>query len=249
MIEDSITIVGMEEEMNTEYKQLSKEEILGMLKPDEVYDGMPRAVGLRRISQLILGPIIKTDVQIPRCELDHAVVICSVTYMTPRGPVTFSDAAESSHLNTSEFFMAFPVASSTTKAFGRAFKSAIGLDIVTAEEIAPKDHNPAQRVQESRKTEKITAEDAVDMGPISEQQKRAIAKLCKLNGVELIKFINMGKKTYNSLDDVKKREAIGMMELLNRYNNDPLAIPETIKTQTEDKPTVENQNESELEVR
>jgi hypothetical protein len=244
MIEDSMTIVGMEEDENVEYKPLSKEEILGMLRPDEIFDGMPRAVGLRRISQLILGPIVKTDVQIPKCELNHAVVICSVTYMTPRGLMTFSDAAESSDFNTSEFFMAFPVASSTTKAFGRAFKSAIGLDIVTAEEIAPRDHNPAKRIQEAKKTEKITAEDAVDMGPISEQQKKAVSKLCKLNGVELIKFINMGKKTYNSLDDVKKREAIGMMELLNRYNNDPLAIPESIKTQTEDKPTVENENES-----
>lgn len=249
MSEDSITVIGMEEEPTAEPKEWTKETILGMLRPEEKLDGMPRACGLRRISQIILGPIIKTDVRIPKCELNHAVVIYSVTYMTANGPVTFTDAAESSDLNTSDFFMAFPVASSTTKAAGRAYKSAIGLDIMTAEEIAPSNHNVAQRVQETKRVEKVTAEEAVDLGPISEQQKRAITKLCKSNGLELIKFINMGRKTYNTLDEVKKKEAIGMMELLNRYNNDPMAIPESIKTQPEESKSEAVNNEGELEVR
>lgn len=228
----SMTVIDMESDLGVENKVWTQEAMMALLRPEEMFNGKPRAVGLRRISQIILGPIVKTDVQIPKCELNHAVVIYSVTYSTMNGLITSTDAAESSDYNTSEFFMAFPVASTTTKASGRAFKSAIGLDVMTAEEMAPDDKNPAQKVQESRRTEKTTAEDVVDMGPISEQQKRAITKLCKMQGVELSKFINLGKGKYASLDDVPKKAAVGMMELLNRYNNEPTDIPESIKIES-----------------
>jgi hypothetical protein len=225
----SMTVIDMESDLNVEPKVWTQESMMALLKPEEMFNGKPRAVGLRRISQIILGPIVKTDVQIPKCELNHAVVIYTVTYATPNGLLTATDAAESSDYNTSEYFMAFPVASTTTKASGRAFKSAIGLDVLTAEEMAPEDKNPAQKVQESRRTEKVVAEDIVDMGPISEQQKKAISKLCKMQGIDLSKFMNLGKGKYTSLDQVPKKAAVGMMELLNRYNNEPADIPETIK--------------------
>ena len=244
MTDSIMTVIDMEDDMTPTQQEWTKESMLALLRPEEMWGDKPRAVGLRRISQIILGPIVKTEVTIPKCELNHAVVVYSVTYATPRGLVTSTDAAESSDYNTSEFFMAFPVASTTTKASGRAFKSAIGLDVMTAEEMAPEDKNPAQKVQESRRTEKATAEDVVDMGPISEQQKRAITKLCTANGIDLMKFINMGKGKYKSLDEVTKKGGIGMMEMMNRYNNDPLAIPETIKIVTAtDTTTVENVNE------
>ncbi len=232
MEESSImTVIDMEENDNPmEYKNpWTKEAMLALLRPDEMWNGKPRAVGLRRISQIILGPIVATEVQIPKCEMNHAVVIYSVTYATPRGLVKSTDAAESTEMNTSDFFMAFPVASTTTKASGRAFKSAIGLDVMTAEEMAPENKDPEAEVIRNNRTEKTTAEAVVDAGPISEQQKKAITKLCKANGLDLNKFINMGKARHNSLDDVKKQAAIGMMELLNKFNNDPLAVPDSIK--------------------
>jgi hypothetical protein len=228
----SMTVIDMESDLGVENKVWTQETMMALLRPEEMFNGKPRAVGLRRISQIILGPIVKTDVQIPKCELNHAVVIYSVTYSTMNGLITSTDAAESSDYNTSEFFMAFPVASTTTKASGRAFKSAIGLDVMTAEEMAPEDKNPAQKVQESRRTEKVAGDDIVDKGPISEQQKRAITKLCKMQGLDLAKFINLGKGKYASLDDVPKKSAVGMMELLNRYNNEPTDIPESIKIES-----------------
>ena len=136
MTDSIMTVIDMEDDMTPTQQEWTKESMLALLRPEEMWGDKPRAVGLRRISQIILGPIVKTEVTIPKCELNHAVVVYSVTYATPRGLVTSTDAAESSDYNTSEFFMAFPVASTTTKASGRAFKSAIGLDVMTAEEMA-----------------------------------------------------------------------------------------------------------------
>ena len=244
MTDSIMTVIEMEDDMAPAQQEWTKESMMALLRPEEMWNDKPRAVGLRRISQIILGPIIKTEVTIPKCELNHAVVVYTVTYATPRGLVTSTDAAESTDFNTSEFFMAFPVASTTTKASGRAFKAAIGLDVMTAEEMSPDNINPAQKVQESRRTEKATAEDVVDMGPISEQQKRAINKLCIANGIDLMKFINMGKGKYKSLDEVTKKGGIGMMEMMNKYNNDPLVIPDAIKIVTPtDTITVEKLNE------
>jgi hypothetical protein len=46
--------------------------------------------------------------------------------------------------------------------------------------------------------------------------------------IDVLKFINIGEKTYSKLNDVSKKTAINMIKLLNDYQNNSKPIPANI---------------------
>lgn len=131
--------------------------VLSLLESDEHIDGFPRCVGLRRIAQLLLGPIVSskpTQVSVvPRVNTDGeassraVTVLYEVTFdwMLNRPVViqanghsyndyrVFGGAADCVE-EIDSMFGRHPAASAETKAESRALKKALSLNIISAEE-------------------------------------------------------------------------------------------------------------------
>jgi hypothetical protein len=64
--------------------------------------------------------------------------------------------------------------------------------------------------------------------PISGAQTTLLTNKCKEMNIDVLKFINIGEKTYAKLNDVSKKTAINMIKLLNDYQNNSKPIPANI---------------------
>lgn len=116
---------------------------------------LPKASGLRRVAQLLLGPIMSSGpVQVwPSSGPDNsAAVHYAIQFMWIHGmkqvewmsesdlaqldiPTrTFSEVADSNRNNTQAPFDSYTTATASTRAEGRALKKALQLNILTAEE-------------------------------------------------------------------------------------------------------------------
>lgn len=131
--------------------------IVGLLRPDEVIDGFPKGAGLRRVANLVLGPIVKSGATVvsvvPQLingdtpsravtinyeitinwKLNRSVMV-SFGSTQPAGEYrTFagvSDCVEDAR----NVFGKHPAASAESKAESRALKKALGLNVLSFEE-------------------------------------------------------------------------------------------------------------------
>jgi hypothetical protein len=172
--------------------------VIGLLNPDEVYEGYPRCFGLRRIANLLLGPIVEQGVSnlsvipIVTAEEKNSRAV-TVVYdihinwkMSTRVPIVMGNNGEGMCLNDIRKFSGtadciedinspygrHPAASAETKAESRALKKALCLNIITAEE----------KVSGYDDRDSIETRKDISESKISEQLKNFIlAKLSKLD--------------------------------------------------------------------
>lgn len=116
--------------------------VLSHLTPDELYDGAPRVTGLRRLTGLLIGPIIAAHTNIHQTpdmgNQNRATATHIVTILHPQyGPVSFTGAADAYHGNTPTHGN-HPVAFAETRAEGRAYRRILMLSsaVISAEEKA-----------------------------------------------------------------------------------------------------------------
>ena len=131
----------------------------------------------------------------------------------------WKDVADVWHGNTDDLFCAHPVATASTRAEGRALRKALKVRCLAAEELAKKDI--VEIVQQS-----VTV---TDDSRISLQQIQFIDTKCSQLDIDILKFINIGENTYNSINDVTKDCAKMMVKHLNNYQNSNKEIPNNIK--------------------
>ena len=221
-----------EEERPSIFSDEWNEYVMAHFKSNELIDGNPICAGLRRVAELLLGDIIDSGPSQVFPATDNngpgrATVVFKVTFNWMNSGVikSFSEVADVWHGNTDDLFCAHPVATASTRAEGRALRKALKLRCLAAEELAKKDI--VDIVQQAVKQAPTSGEYESGKG-ISSQQVQFIDNRCNQLDVDVVKFINIGENTYNSINEVTKDNAKKMIKVLNTYQNGN-EIPEKVK--------------------
>lgn len=198
--------------------------VLGQFESSELEDGLPKVDGLRRLVRKLVGPIIKGKAktrQAPtieneqRATVEYTVRVLNkyqlYDYEEPY-IVEFTDVADAYRGNIKGLeYARFPTAMAATRAEARALRKVLNLGIVASDEISDQ-----------------PLEEAGFTGKISESQITKIDIKCQQLDIDVIKFINMGKVKYNSVENVSNNTAIKMFGLINEYQQEVKPIPESI---------------------
>ena len=208
--------------------------IMEQFEARELIDGNPTCAGLRRVAEDVLGDIVSsrpaqvfpsTDANGPgRATVVFEVVI---NWMNMGQMRTFADVADVWHGNTDDLFCAHPVATASTRAEGRALRKALKVRCLAAEELTRK-KDVESIVRESVKSDQTTDGEWKEEDPISMPQTNFIDSKCKQLDINVIEFINHGKESYTSINQVSKKTASKMLSLLNEYQNKSKNIPEDV---------------------
>jgi hypothetical protein len=184
-------------------------------------DGNPFIHGLRRATELAIGPIVRSVskvVETPkesngfRATLEHVVVI----KFADDDLREFGDAADVYAGNTDADYAQYPVATAATRAEGRALRKALKLRKTAAEEIST-----------------VPASEAGLDGFITLSQKRLIEKLCRELELDVAKLIGFGQFKYDNIAQVRYDSAKGMIEYLNKLFQDNDKIPAELQLKPE----------------
>jgi len=193
--------------------------ILSLFNPDEQINGFPRCFGLRRVAQLVLGPIIDsraTVVSVIPTEKSRAVTVnYEVTFdwtlnrevwVNPNIPYapslrTFGGMADCIEDEKTPWGKN-PAATAETKAMSRALKTALCINILSAEE---KLSGYDEKMEEAQPTVKITdqligfinakanalkLDLTVVMKDLNWIAGRPLKELSQTEGTELFKVLN-----------------------------------------------------------
>lgn len=192
----------------------------------EMIDGHPLVAGLRRVAEVVLGPIVfsgPTQV-FPVQREDHhgrATVVFTVEFANG---MRYAEVADSWEGNTDDMFCAFAVAIASTRAEARALRKALKIKGVAAEELTKKD--TAKIVREISSTKQASEGEYDDTSRISDAQLNFIDVKCKqlnIDGKQLFAQFNAdsGKK-------VSKKVASEIIDKLNDFQRDKSSIPKDI---------------------
>jgi hypothetical protein len=200
---------------------------MGLFSESEMVDGNPLVHGLRRVAELVIGPIVfsgPTQV-FPVQRDDHhgrATVVFTVEFSSG---MKYSEVADCWEGNTDDTFCAYAVAIASTRAEARALRKALKIRAVAAEELTKKD--TAKIVRDISSTKTSTDSDYNDQSRMSDAQLNFIDVKCKqlnINGQKLFKDIfsaDINKK-------VSKKIASDIIDKLNDFQRDKNLIPESI---------------------
>lgn len=224
---------------DTSVKNVILEEAPSMLSPewhdyamtlfseDELVNGHPLVNGLRRVAELVLGPMTfsgPTWVK-PTERDDHhgrATVVFTVEFASG---LRCAEVADSWEGNTDDTFCAFAVAIASTRAEARALRKVLKIKGVAAEELTKKD--TAKIVRDLSKQTASTSSDYNDEGRMSDAQCNFIDIKCKqlnLDGAKLFKEVfNVDQNR-----KISKKVASEIIDRLNEYQRDKSSIPEGI---------------------
>jgi len=201
--------------------------VMSIFTESELVDGNPLVHGLRRVAELVLGPIVfsgPTQV-FPVQRDDHhgrATVIFTVEFSNG---MKYAEVADSWEGNTDDTFCAYAVAIASTRAEARALRKALKIRAVAAEELTKKD--TAKIVREISGTKTSTDSDYNDQSRMSDAQCNFIDVKCKqlnINGTKLFKDLfsaDVNKK-------VSKKVASDIIDKLNDFQRDKSLIPEDL---------------------
>ena len=204
--------------------------VMALFEKNELIDGMPLSAGLRRVAELVLGPVRSSGpVQVfpPKDDHSHgrATVVWKVEFMNGQ---SFSDVADCWEGNTDDTFCAFSVATAGTRAEARALRKALRLRSVAAEEVTKKDTAQVVRTISRAKTvESPTAGEYEDSARMTDPQGNFIDVKSKQLDVDVAKFFKEVFKI-NVSGKVTKQQASNAIETLNGYQRDTSAIPKSI---------------------
>lgn len=169
--------------------------VLSHFVSDELMDGKPIVAGLRRVTKLLLGPIIKSvPVQVFPSQLPGGIGRSTVSYeVTIKDSETgeyivYGDVADVTEDNTETLFALHGSATAATRAEARALRKALGLRVVAAEEIVTSRDIAADYTQKAAATLKVEAKtDGSFKGesPATDAQRKAIQTMCKKVGVNI----------------------------------------------------------------
>lgn len=199
---------------------------MGLFVESELVDGHPLVAGLRRVAELVLGPIMYSGpTQVfPVQRDDHhgrATVVFTVEF---ENGMRYAEVADSWEGNTDDTFCAYAVAIASTRAEARALRKALKIKGVAAEELTKKD--TAKIVRDISSTKNASEGEYNDQDRMSDAQYNFIDVKCKqlnIDGEKLFAHfsVDSGKK-------VSKKIASEIIDSLNDYQRDKSSIPQDI---------------------
>jgi hypothetical protein len=201
--------------------------VMSLFEENELIDGMPLSAGLRRVAELVIGPIVYSGpVQVfpPSNENTHgrATVVFKVEF---KNGMCYADVADCWEGNTDDTFCAYAVATASTRAEARALRKALRIRCVAAEEITKK--NTAQIVREISKSQTLdkSGGEYEDSARMSDAQANFINVKCRQMNIN-------AKSLFGEVLGVKgkftKKNASEAIEVLNKYQREASAIPSSI---------------------
>jgi hypothetical protein len=198
-------------------------------------DKYPNCYGLRRVVELLIGKIVDSRpvnmIISPDSTSNNPGRVTVVYEIVVRSHETgetirYGDIAEVFSINTDDLFMAYPGATAATRAEGRCLRKLLKVRCVAAEELT-RNKDVGKAVRDMIKTSPTNGS-YQEEDPISGAQTTLLTNKCKEMNIDVLKFINIGEKTYAKLNDVSKKTAINMIKLLNDYQNNSKPIPANI---------------------
>lgn len=221
------------------------EYVMSLFKDHELIDGNPTVVGLRRVSEKLLGPIVDSgpiEIQsnMPETTIGRANCTYSVTFYPWRvnsdeiatesgfNKRVFRASADSFVGNTDGIYAVFPVAIAETRAEARALRRALLIKTVSHDELT-KESVSQFTLEQTLKNGSNDSKEWDEEQKISSTQISFIEKKTELLGIDLMKFINSGDKQYSSIEEVSRGTAAKIIERINQYQTSQLKIPQEIK--------------------
>jgi len=202
------------------------EYVMSLFDASELVDSNPLVSGLRRVSELVLGPIVfsgPTQV-FPVQRDDHhgrATVVFTVEFASG---MRYAEVADSWEGNTDDTFCAFAVAIASTRAEARALRKALKIRAVSAEELTKKD--TAKIVRQISASKASSDGDYNDQNRMSDAQYNFIDVKCKqlnINGNKLFKLLSL-----DNHKKVSKKSASDVIDKLNDFQRDKSLITEDL---------------------
>jgi len=204
--------------------------VLSLLSEGELFNGMPKVEGLKRVLQKEVGPIVDMQPILGQCYalLDqkgkpfayHATIGVRVSVKFGEGDVrTFCGVADKNPNNQNPGFNIYAAACAETAALGRAYKQALNLvGVLTAEEVMGADKGLSIQVPDEVVTD-------VQLAAIN-----TIAKKLKLNVRKVIAEHQraMGVKVV-SISSMPREFAAQIVRQLNGYQQKMDTIPDDLK--------------------
>lgn len=197
----------------------------------------PNCSGLRRVCKLLLGEIVfsgPVTSQSASPTMDFPLGSSTVLYEIrvrnyyTDDVITYRSIANANVNNVDGDYALYPDSIAETRAEGRCLRKLLGLSskVVSIEEMTNKKAEDAVPVV---KTVEWAGEDRA-----TDNQKALIITKCNQFKLDVMKFINLGKTQYGSLDEVKRETAAKMIQELTKYqihenHEESKGIPETIK--------------------
>jgi hypothetical protein len=201
--------------------------LISQLRPDELFEKYPRLRGLRRLTEIFIGPIISKELYCHKCPDDKSdsstisvKIICSVN--NPNHPLYKKTIVETSiadaniNNNSVNPFCYHMSSVSENRSEARCYRNILRINVVTAEEV-----NAGMNMEENINN---------DNGKISQIQIIAIDTICKRQDINVFEFINVGSsgKTYSSINDIDTNTALKIIQTLNEITEGKRTKPENV---------------------
>lgn len=205
--------------------------VMTLFSDDEVMekDGnrYPTLKGLRRVAANVLGfPIFSGIIGYNSPESDQspgrAHANYELAFIKPMSDVKiiYRGAADAYSGNIAGGYHVYPLAIAENRAEARAYRKALMLNIVTAEEIGNESSEFTSVLHSSGEYNENSS--------ISEEQKAAIKKKVKDFSVDFDKFLEFMKKELKT-ESLSKKDGVECVKKVSYFSNNPNEIPEELK--------------------
>lgn len=223
------TDAANEEDLQPAYgSELWHDYVMRQFRDDELMDGAPTCDGCRRVIEEVIGPIagftIKsvTPPSLQNNGTATVVVSVSIAIQNESHPlygavVTCDEVADVNKDNCDHPYHKYASATAASRAEGRALRKMLRLrNVATAEEV-------------SEKAEIVDADcDWAPDEPITDSQISVIDMMCKRLDMNVMEFVNSGKRAYEDIEVVTKSVAQRMIQELNKVQRNVKPKPTTV---------------------
>jgi hypothetical protein len=197
--------------------------VLSLFTNEELVDGNPTVDGLRRVTELVLGKIISTSVDIVQAPSMSNGNCCVLKYRINIVPdnidiketLSYEAAADCSSNNCDARFAVFATAVAETRAEGRVLRKALRLrKVIAAEEAVAVPH-----------------EDSLSDGRITQTQIKFIEVLSQRNDINIVKYLSAAKdfKFTGRLEDIPYKSAVTVIAHLSEMQRNNASISPKFK--------------------
>lgn len=192
--------------------------VMTLFTEDELYKGKhPTLNGLRRVTEKHLGQIITSEAVELKSSLDHtstgrAYCVYKISinnFLGSRHYRTFTGCGGSYEGNTDPTYAVYPECIAEGRAEARAFRKALMITVVAADEIKGNEKAAFESVINT-----VQQEDYDENEVLSETQLKVIEKSAKRKGIDVESYLDDYKKK-NNKETLTKQDGIEILKFLN----------------------------------
>lgn len=208
--------------------------VMAHFLPTELYNGKyPTLNGMRRVTELLLGQVVSSKPIILNSSLDdstngRAYCVYEIqinNFLGSRHFRTYCGAADSFGGNTDKTYAIYPVAIAEGRAEARAYRKALLLTTVAAEEIKGNEKSFESVLPDEKKEDEYNEKE-----PLSHGQKVALGVKCSQLKINKDSFFELyAKENGKEVAKLNKQDGINLMKELTTYANQTKEIPGEIK--------------------